>query len=175
MNKAQSMTEYAIFIAAVVLGILVMKGYVAKGYLGYTKKSADSLGAGQFSYKYSNYTQVRETRAFDTDAGFVHTSVTKGSSNADSGVALKSVTTNNQITRTINADISVNKDLPAKSFDSAKSLLADAGSSDFDSNLTSTVNNPDALPTGYSVTKTGNVIDDFSNKNLTDDNKTFDQ
>lgn len=61
MRKSQSITEYAIFIAAVVVAFLVIKTYFARGYSGYTKKYTDSLGKNQYSPTYSNYDLIKES------------------------------------------------------------------------------------------------------------------
>ena len=71
-KKGQSMLEYAILLAVIVAGIMIMNIYVKRGFQGGMKDAADKLG-DQFS---AGNTQVFEKRAMGTNQTIVENTAT---------------------------------------------------------------------------------------------------
>lgn len=87
MKKAQGATEYAIFIAAVLAGLLALQVYYKRAVQGNTKSRADSIGE-QFSMdnytfdKSSHSISSRQTQTGSASAnGWMRSSVTDGTAN----------------------------------------------------------------------------------------------
>lgn len=237
-RKAQSITEYAIFIAAVILAFLAIKAYLARGYSGYAKKYTDSLGKNSYSPVYSNYTQIKETANFVNPDGAAYMDIDKGLqltdaqkielgylyttlnstytayleavnawslvNNTANQAAVVSArnsyqsarddvnaqlakkfqgsnytltnSTDDQVTRTIAGTVdetALSKETAVDTSGGFSSLenninAADVSDTDFPQ-YKAFKNNFDNLPVNYTVSKTGNVVDDFSGEKLGDD------
>lgn len=63
MKKAQGATEYAIFIAAVLAGLLALQVYYKRSVQGNTKSRADSIGE---QYNVKDATYKKEFNSFST-------------------------------------------------------------------------------------------------------------
>ncbi len=62
-RKGQSTLEYALIIAVVVGGLLLMQHYVRRGYAGRLKSSSDEMGEQYDPAKYTgNFTVTQHTR-----------------------------------------------------------------------------------------------------------------
>jgi len=66
-RKAQGATEYAIFIAAVLAGLLALQVYYSRAVKGKVKSSAESIGE-QFELNTANYTTTTASASGQTSA-----------------------------------------------------------------------------------------------------------
>lgn len=74
-GKGQSTLEYALLIAAVVAGLLVMQMYVKRGMSGRIKSSSDELGEQYDPTAFgANYTTVSHSKRNETLSGGTTTS-----------------------------------------------------------------------------------------------------
>lgn len=76
-KKAQSITEYAVIVAAVVAALMFMSVYVSRSKKGHLKKYADSIGT-QYSLKKSNYNKVTHMTMVGGEADTRGMNVTTG-------------------------------------------------------------------------------------------------
>ena len=140
--KAQTVTEYALMLAAFIAALAVMQAYIGRSIQGRQKSYVDTLAAPQpFSPQYSRYEQITQT------VSAIKRTIAPGG-------ALNETDTAPRITRLISGDgtvTSTDQFFP----DSAPQLQ----------HMFEGVE----VPLDHSIGNVGSVVDDFSDKELSKD------
>jgi len=161
IRSGQSAAEYALFIAAVTAALLCMQLYLYRAYSGNVRRQSQSLSPVPFSPALSNYTKVRETAPYNMTQnksfqGHMNGEVVRiegaGQAMRSGGGTLANTSVGSTAVTGIQGQLR-SAGISATTFPGYKDFTDKMGD----------------LPSDFSVSGRGALVDDFSGKNMTDD------